>query len=81
MAQSIEEIRKILAPWQFITLSCKGPIAFKDESGYAGESFAETFEFREVTNKNEHFSNTSDDPITKIHVIRYTDVISLKKGY
>lgn len=78
---SPEEIKKILAPWQFITLSCSGPIPFKNESGYAGKSFEDTFEFREVTNKDAHFSNISDPPETKIHIIRYSDVISIKQGY
>lgn len=81
MAQSFEEIKSIIAPWQFVTLTCKGPVPFNNEPGYAWKAYDDYFEFREVLNKNEHFSNTSDDPETKIHVIKYSDVILLKKGY
>lgn len=81
MAQSIEEIKKILAPWQLITLTCKGLVPFKEETGYAGASFVDTFEFKEVTNKYEHFSNVSDPPETRVHIIKFVDVINLTKGY
>lgn len=79
MSQSIEEIKSILVPGLLVTLTCKGPFQFTRETGYAGESFADTFEFSEVTNKYEHFSNISDPPETKVHIIRYKDVLNLEK--
>lgn len=81
MAQSPEEIKAILKPWELIRLTCKGPVKFEAETGYAGESFTDTFEFKEITNQYEHFSNISDPPETKVHSIRYSDVIDLQKLY
>jgi hypothetical protein len=80
MAQSTEEIRAILKPWQLVKLTSKGPVQFKGKKGYAGESYADSFEFKEVTNEYEHFSNVSDPPETTVHIIRYEDVISLSKS-
>jgi hypothetical protein len=79
MKQSIEEIKAILKPWVFIELTCTGASPFNKKNGYAGKSFADSFEFLEVTNGYEHFSNISADPETKTHIILYKDVISMKK--
>lgn len=46
MTPSIEEIKKLITPWNLIELSCKGPVSFNKETGYAGARFEETFEFR-----------------------------------
>lgn len=79
MAQSPEEFKTILKPWALIELTCNGPVVFNKKVGYSGERFAESFEFWQVTNEYEHFSNISDPPETKTHLILYSDVISLKK--
>ena len=80
MAQSLEEIKSVIAPWQFATLTCKGPVPVNDEPGYR-KSHDDYFEFREVLNKNDHFSNTSDLPEKKTDSIKYSDLISRKKYY
>lgn len=79
MRPSISEIKEILAPGQLIILTCKKPVRFNEETGYAGKNDEDSFEFLEVINKYEHFSNISDPPETKAHLIRYADVIALMK--
>lgn len=79
MAQSIEEIKSFLGPWRLVKLTTKGRHGFKDETGYAGAVFDDSFEFKEVLNKTEHFSNISDPPELKGHIIKYTDVILIRK--
>jgi hypothetical protein len=79
MAQSIDEIKAILKPWQLIELTCKDRSTFDRKVGYAGQSFADSFEFLQVTNEYEHFSNISADPQTRKHIILYKDVHTVKK--
>ncbi len=81
MAQSIEEIRALVTPWNLVYLTCKGPTPFDEEQGYALENFDDYFQFGEVLNKDEHFSNISDPPETKTHDIKYSDVITVRKCY
>ena len=79
MALSIEELREILKPWTLIELTCKGPTPFDKKVGYAGKSSGDSFEFLQVTNEYEHFSNISAEPITRTHIILFTDVIKVVK--
>lgn len=79
MPLSVSKIKEILAPWRLIILTSKGAIRFKRETGYAGEMTDQGFEFLEVTNKDDHFSNISAPPETKIHRIRYEDVVDLER--
>jgi hypothetical protein len=79
MAQPIEEIKAILKPWTLIELTSEGTSTFDGKVGYAGESFADSFEFLQVTNEFEHFSNASAEPKTRTHLILYTDVVSVKR--
>ena len=80
MAQSIDEMRKLLRPWELVKLTCKGPDEFRGQTGYAAESFADAFEFKVVVNAYEHFSNISAPPETRTHLIRFADVITLEKA-
>lgn len=78
MPQTVEEIKAMLKPRALIQLTCKGPSSFDQKIGYVGECFADSFEFLQVTNEYEHFSNISAGPETRTHVILYQDVINLK---
>lgn len=61
-----------------VRLFCKRP-KFKGAVGYIGAVKADEFEFDEVTNGYEHFSNISDPPIVKTHVIKLSDVTDLRE--
>jgi len=50
MAPSIEEIRKLLVPWRFVRLTSRRTVSFHREGGYVGDSFEDSFEFKEVIN-------------------------------
>jgi hypothetical protein len=79
MPLTISEIQSILKPWELVILTTKGTPAFNNKQGYAGKSFEENFEFHVVQNEYEHFSNISADPITKVLMIRYEDVVEIRK--
>src|SRR5688572_24704106 len=79
MPQTKQEIISILESKGLVFLTTKGERGFKGKQGYAGNSFADFFEFLVVLNDYEHFSNISDPPITQKHQIRYEDVIEIRK--
>lgn len=68
------EIRSLLREGEFLRLTCSGPVVFRQESGYCGTVHDDHFEFLQVTNKYEHFSNISDPPKTRSHEIAFGDV-------
>jgi hypothetical protein len=41
MAQSLEEIKKLVAPWQFVMLTCKGSVPFNGEPGYIWKGYGD----------------------------------------
>jgi hypothetical protein len=61
-----------------VRLFCKQP-PFHGAIGYVGAVKADVFEFDEVINGYEHFSNVSDPPIVKTHVIKLSDVIDVRE--
>lgn len=80
MPPTISEIKSILKHWTLVILTTNGPHVYNEKQGYAGESFDEDFEFHVVKNEYEHFSNISADPITQVYIIRYEDVVEIKKS-
>jgi len=79
MAPTKEEIKSIIESKGLVRLTTKGEGGFKGKQGYAGNSFADFFEFLVVLNDYEHFSNISDPPITETHQVRYKNVIEITK--
>ncbi len=67
------EFKQFLKPWNLIRLTSSKP-AFKAKQGYVGAIFEDAFEFEEVTNPYEHFSNISDPPMLKTHRVNLSDV-------
>jgi hypothetical protein len=62
-----------LTPWNLIRLTSSKPV-FNEKQGYVGKVFKDAFEFEEVMNLYEHFSNISDPPILKTHHINFADI-------
>lgn len=73
-----EFIKQRLRKGEAVRLTSKGPVIFQKETGYCGEVFEDRFEFKEVLNGYEHFSNISDHAQTKTHVIRFEDVVEVR---
>jgi hypothetical protein len=61
-----------------IRLFCTEP-PFDGDIGYVGAVNVDVFEFDEVTNGYAHFSNVSDPPILKRHVIKVSDVTFIRE--
>ena len=68
----------VLRTGNCIRLSCNRP-PFKEAIGYVGAVSADEFEFDHVINGYEHFSNVSDPPIVKTHVIKLAEVTDVRK--
>jgi hypothetical protein len=77
MPLPIDQIKKLLTENSSVTLTCSGPSPFENEIGYIGQVFEDSFEFLQVTNKYEHFSNISAEPKLRANVIEFAHVIQL----
>ncbi len=70
------EFGKFIKPGNLIRLTSSNPV-FKGDLGYVGAVFDDAFDFDEVTNAYEHFSNISDPAILKTHRVNLSDVKDL----
>jgi len=67
------EFDKFLKQGSLIRLTSSSPV-FEGNLGYVGAVFDDAFDFDEVTNAYEHFSNISDPAILKTHRVSLSDV-------
>jgi len=74
------EFKQFLKPWNMIRLTSRKPL-FEAKLGYVGAVFDDAFDFEEVTNPYEHFSNISDPPILKTHRVTEHDVKQFELHY
>jgi len=76
-AISNSPFRDLLKTGKHIHLTSSNP-AFKEKGGYVGEVLENSFEFNEVTNAYEHYSNISDPPIFRTHMVQLKDILHIK---
>jgi hypothetical protein len=74
---SHERWADLVRPGSCIWLTCKGDPPGTERAGYVGAVSDLTFEFGEVMNSYEHFSNLSADPELRHEHIRFADVVTV----
>lgn len=76
-APTIEKLRQIVLPEAFIDeMKCRGPVSFLQQSGYVGNVYSDSFEFKRITNSGEYFMNENvAPPEVEIHLVKFKDVI------
>jgi hypothetical protein len=73
-----ERWANIIEPGRYICLTCSGDSPMTGTSGYVGDVSDDSFDFGEVMNAYEHFSNISADPVLKNQRVRFADVVKVE---